>query len=98
MREFWVFLGCKSVVVVVVSAKRSLFDAIDDGFDNGVARRRSRTKTRVRERIKGCKHLFVVDVLWDSEMDLGAEAMQFGKRNHPPRAHKGSISMNQLQG
>lgn len=97
MCEFWVSFGCKFVVVVVVvSAKRSLFVAIDDGFDNGVARR-SRAKTRVRERIKaGCN--FVAGVVWDSEMDLGAEAMQFGKRNHPPRAHKGSISMNQLQG
>jgi hypothetical protein len=84
---------------VVVSAKRSLFDAIDDagfelGFDNGVTRRRSKMKTRVRERINGCN---LVDVVWVSEMDLGAEAMQFGRRNHPPRAHKGSISMNQLQ-
>lgn len=84
---------------MVVSANRSLFDAIDNdgfelGFDNGVTRRRSKMKTRVRERIKGCN---LVDVVWVSEKDLGAEAMQFGRRNHPPRAHKGSISMNQLQ-
>lgn len=33
----------------------------------------------------------------DDDDDLGS-AMQFERENHPPIAHKGSISINQLQG
>lgn len=33
----------------------------------------------------------------DDDDDLGS-AMQIERKDHPPRSHKGSISINQLQG
>lgn len=56
-------------------------------------------KTMATKRRKLC------DLVWISKMEddddgddvLGA-AMQIWIRNHPPRAHKGSISMNRNQG
>lgn len=91
-------------------SKRSLLEeeeeAIDEGlvvvgFDMGLTRRRKMKNTMERKRSK-----LGFNLVWNSETDgdeddgdvLGAAAMQFGRRNHPPRAHKGSISMNQHQG
>jgi hypothetical protein len=94
-------LGCKFAVDVADAegSKRTLLrgteeEAMDGlmGFDRLMSRRKM--KRMAIKRTKGC------DLVWISEIDddvLGT-AMQFGKRNHPPRAHKGSKSMNQHQG
>lgn len=74
----------------------------EEAIDDGLTRRRKMKKTRARKRSK-----LGFTLVGNSEMDgdddgdgdvLGAAAMQFGRRNHPPRAHKGSISIDQHQG
>lgn len=101
---FLVCFGCKFVVDVADDAegsKRSLLiitedDTMDDGgfIELEKLMRRKKMKRTARKKRKGW------DLVWISEMedDVLGTAMQFGRRNHPPRSHKGSKSMNQHQG
>lgn len=98
-------LGCKFAVDLADAegSKRTLLTGADeeamDGLFMGLDKlmRRRKMKRMEIKRTKGCD-----DFVWISEIDddddVFGTAMQFGKRNHPPRAHKGSKSMNQLQG
>ena len=68
-------------------------EAMADGFGIWDRLMRRRTmKRKVRNWSKGCDFEKVSEI----GDDVLASAMQFGKRNHPPRAPKGSISMYQL--
>ena len=99
------------VAVVVVEAdeesKRNLGlleksneEAMDGfvGFVVGLTRRR-KTKKRATKTRRRCNFECWISKIDDDDdgVVLGS-AMQIGIRNHPPRAHKDSISMNQLQG
>lgn len=108
--DFGAFFGRKLVVDVVEAveeAKRNLgpLEESEDAMDGfvglvvGLTRRR-KMKKRATKTSSGCSFEYWISKIDDDDDDgvaLGA-AMQIGIRNHPPRAHKDSISMNQLQG
>lgn len=52
----------------------------------------------MKRSVRNCRK--VGDFEKDSEIGDGVlgSAMQFERKDHPPRAHKGSISINQHQG
>lgn len=101
---FLVCFGCKFVVDVADDAegsKRSLFmDTEDDTMDDGGFIELEKLMSRKKMKRKARKKRKGWDLVWISEMegDVLGTAMQFERRNHPPRSHKGSKSMNQHQG
>jgi hypothetical protein len=97
-----VCFGCKFMVVEAGSedSNRSLLMEIDATVSVGFIGllglvSKIKTKRSARKRKKWCDLLKVSLIV---DCDFGVAMQVIEKRNHPPRAHKGSISMNQHQG
>ena len=75
----------------LMGSEESMVEGYGRCWDKLMRRRRmKRSVRRCREMGDFEKHSEIGDGV------LGS-AMQFERKDHPPRAHKGSISMNQLQ-
>lgn len=86
---FWDLWGCKFVEVDDDDGMVDLVEVVEEGFrvDVGWWDKLMRRR-RMRRSVRKWKKLSCFEVL--------GSAMQFERKIHPPRDHKGSISINQL--